>query len=246
MKRMAEAKEKYESIPIPKELSERVAAEIEKSQKNQNKKTIRTRRNFFMKKTAAAAAAAIILVTAGVNSSEAFAREISSVPVVGPIARILTFRSYETETAAIHISVDIPSIEFISAEMNGLENNVNEEIYNFCEQYAEEARIKAEEYRQAFLETGGTEKEWAEHDVKIKVWYEVKTFTDEYLSLAITGTDSWSNAGSEAKYYNFNIKEGKWFSLPDILDSNSIQTAERNVRSQIYQREEESGMDFLK
>lgn len=244
MKRIAEAKQKYENIPIPEALSERVAAEIGRSRKLQDKKAIKAGRNSFMKKTAAAVAAAAVLVTAGVNTSEAFARELGSVPVVGPIARVLTFRSYETETEAAHISVDIPGISLISADLSGLENGVNEEVYRFCEEYAEEAQARAEEYRQAFLETGGTEAEWEAHDIKIKVWYEIKTFTDDYLSFAVMGADNWSNASAETKYYTFSIKEGKWLSLTDILGNDSIQSAEESIRSQILQREAESGIDF--
>lgn len=244
MKRIAEARQKYESIPIPEALSERIAEEIGKSRKLQNKKAIIAWRDSLMKKTAAAVAAAAVLVTAGVNTSEVFARELNGVPVIGPIARILTFRSYETETEAAHISVDIPSITLISADLAGLESGVNEEVYRFCEEYAADAIARAEEYRQAFLETGGTEEEWTAHDVKIKVWYDIKAFTDDYLSIAVMGADNWSNAGAETKYYSFSIKEGKWLSLADILGNDSIQSAEESVRSQIRQREAESGMDF--
>lgn len=244
MKRIAEARQKYESIPIPEALSERVAEEIEKSRSALNQNAIKIGRNSFMKKTAAAVAAAAVLVTAGVNTSEVFARELSGVPVIGPIARVLTFRSYETETEAAHISVDIPSITLISADLADLESGVNEEVYRFCEEYAADAIARAEEYRQAFLETGGTEEEWAAHDVKIKVWYDIKAFTDDYLSIAVMGADSWSGAGAETKYYSFSIKEGKWLSLADILGNDSIQSTEENVRSQIRQREAESGMDF--
>lgn len=244
MKRIAEAKQKYENIPIPDALSERVAEEIEKSRKSLNQKAIHAGRHSFMKKTAAAVTAAAVLVTAGVNTSEVFARELGGVPVIGPIARVLTFRSYETETEAAHISVDIPSITLISADLAGLENGVNKEVYRFCEEYAADAMERAEEYRQAFLGTGGTEEEWAAHDVKIKVWYEIKAFTDDYLSIAVMGTDSWSGAGAETKYYSFGIKEGKWLSLTDLLDADSIPAAEESIRSQIAQREAESGMDF--
>lgn len=242
MKRMEEAKKLYENIPIPEELSKRVMAEIEKANSAQKRKTLHTRR-IFMKKTAITAAAAVVLLAAGLNTSEAFARELGSVPVIGSIARVLTFRSYETETKDISISVDIPSIELISTELSGLEKDVNKEIYAFCEQYADDARIKAEEYRQAFLDTGGTEEEWEQHNVTIKVWYDVKSFTDDYLSLAVMGADSWSNAGGEAKYYTLDIKAGRWVTLPEIL-GDAVQAAEENIRSQIKQREKETEMEF--
>lgn len=249
MKRMEKAKQKYEEIFIPDELSERVMLEVEKAGKEYNRKSTKIRRDLFMKKGAAAvmaaAAAAIILFTIGVNTNEAFAKEVSDIPVLGSMARILTFRSYETQTEDLKISVDIPSIELISEELNGLEKDVNEEIYEFCTQYADEAVKKAEEYRKAFLDTGGTEEEWAEHNITIKVWYEVKSQTEEYLSLVIMGADNWSSANSEARYYNFDMKAGKWITLKDILGDDSMQSAEQDIRNQIKQREEETGMDYF-
>lgn len=242
MKEMNNAKKSYETIPIPAELSKRVQLEIEKANANQKRKTIQ-RRHIFMKKTAIAATAAVVLLTTGLNSSQTFAQELGSIPVVGSIARVLTFRSYETEKADIKTSVDIPTIEMISTELDGLEKGVNKEIYAFCEQYAEEAQTRAEEYRQAFLETGGTEEEWAAHDIKIKVWYDVKAFTDDYLSIAVMGTDSWSSASADAKYHTFDVKAGKWVTLSDILDGD-LQSAEENIRSQIVQKENETGMNF--
>ncbi len=243
MKEMEDAKKSYENIPIPAELSKRVQSEIEKANAVQKRKAVQTRRNLIMKKTAITAAAAVVLLTTGLNTSQTFAQEMGSIPVVGSIARVLTFRSYETENANIKISVDIPTIEMISTELSGLEKGVNKEIYSFCEQYAEEAQARAEEYRQAFLETGGTEEEWTAHDIKIKVRYDVKAFTDDYLSIAVIGTDSSSNAYSETKYYNLDIKSGKWVTLPEILGEN-MQAAEENVRSQIAQREKETEMEF--
>lgn len=248
MKRMEKAKQKYEDIPIPNELSERIMLEVEKAEKKYNRKSIKKRRDLLMKKgvvAVMAAAAAIILFTIGVNTNEAFAKEISDIPVLGTIAKVLTFRSYETQTEDLKISVDIPSIELISEELNGLEKSVNEDIYAFCTQYVDEAMKKAEKYRKAFLDTGGTEEEWAEHNITIKVWYEVKSQTDEYLSLVIMGADNWSSANSEARYYNFDMKAGKWITLNDILGDDRMQSAEQNIRDQIKQREEETGMDYF-
>lgn len=252
MKRMEKAKQKYEDIPIPNELSERIMLEVEKAEKKYNRESTKKGRDLFMKKgitaVMATAAAAIILFTVGVNTNEAFAKEISDIPVLGTIAKVLTFRSYETQTEDLKISVDIPSIELISEELNGVEKDVNEEIYEFCTQYADEAMKRAEEYKKAFLDTGGTEEEWAAHNISIKVWYEVKSQTDEYLSLVIMGADNGHGGNSEnreARYYNFDMKAGKWITLKDILGDDYMPSTEQNIRAQIKQREEETGMDYF-
>ncbi len=140
--------------------------------------------------------------------------------------------------------MDIPGIELISREFQGMEKGVNEEIYSFCKKYADEALAGAQEYRQAFLDTGGTEEEWAQHDIEIKVWYEVKTLTDNYLSLAVMGSTSWNNAHSEAKYYTFDVNGGRWITLQDLFRGEELQAAEEELLSQVRQREQETGMEF--
>lgn len=244
MKRMEEAKKKYDSIPIPEELSERVMMEVKKAERRHGKNVIKIRRNSFIKKGAAAAAVAVILLAAGVNTSEAFAKGVSDIPVIGTLAKIVTFRSYETKTEDLEISVEIPSIEMISEELKGLEKDVNQDIYEFCQQYAREAKQRAEEYKQAFLETGGTREEWIEHNITIKVQYMIKAQTDQYLSLAVVGTENWSNAYSETRYYNFDLKEGKWITLKDILGDNYVEIAEQSIYQQAAEREKETGMEY--
>ncbi len=49
----------------------------------------------------------------------------------------------------------------------------------------------------------------------------------------------------EARYYNFDMKAGKWITLNDILGDDRMQSAEQNIRDQIKQREEETGMDYF-
>lgn len=241
MKSMEEAKRKYDEIPIPSELSKRVGKEIERANMKRKKILVFRRR---VQKGTAAAAAVVVLFTAALNTNTAFAETAGQLPVVGPVARVLTFRSYQTEEEDLKISVEIPTIEMISEDMNGLEQSVNKEILALCEQYAQAAKIRAEEYRQAFLDTGGTEEEWAAHNIEIKVWYEVKSQTDEYLSLAIIGTENWSSAYSETKYYNFDLKEGKLVTLQDILGDEYQQIANESIQNQMKENSEIYWDDF--
>ena len=45
-----------------------------------------------------------------------FAQEMASLPVIGKIAKVLTFRAYEESTEDFDISVEIPSVEMIAKE----------------------------------------------------------------------------------------------------------------------------------
>ena len=319
MRRMEDAKDVYEKVPIPEELSKRVTMEIERSRarraqeekmapekkpaaekiyvlgeherrresqmagENQTSKEKRmgreeqnsgagwmdsgngapengadserslpgsrkTRRRSGdaarVRGAVAAAAAVVVVFAAAVNVSPAFAESVSQVPVIGTVAQVLTFRSYDTETEDMKISVDIPSVEMIAEDMKGLETSVNEEIHSLCQQYADEAETRAMEYRQAFLDTGGTAEEWAAHELQIRVWYEVKAHTADYLSLAIMGTENWTTAYSETRYYNFDLKNGAWITLSDVLGADYKRIAEESVRRQMKERMEAEGAEY--
>ena len=240
MNTLREAKKQYEEIPIPEELSERVNQEIRRGNQRRGKKLLFAR---FWKGTAAAAAAAVVFTTA-LNTSTAFAESVSQIPVIGEVARVLTFRSYQKADEDMKISVEIPTIEMISEDLDGLEDSVNEEILNLCEQYAEEARERALEYRKAFLETGGTLEEWEAHHIEIRVWYEVKSQTERYLSLAVMGTENWVSAYSKTRYYNLDLEDGKLVTLADLLGGDYKQTVDEQIREQMKERSEDGTVYF--
>lgn len=238
---MEKAKKKYDETEIPDELAERIQMEI-KRQDSKRRKAVFW--NLGFRKGLAAAAAAVVLFTIGLNTSTVFAETVGNLPVIGAVARVLTFRSYETEDEDLKISVEIPSIEMISEDFSDLEKSVNEEILRLCEQYAQEARTRAEEYRKAFLDTGGTEEEWAAHNIEIRVWYEVKSQTENYLSLAIIGTENWNNANNQIRYYNFDLKKGTLATLADVLGENYKQIADDAIRSQMEERKADGAVYF--
>lgn len=238
---MEKAKKKYDETEIPDELAERIQMEI-KRQDSKRRKAVFW--NLGFRRGLAAAAAAVVLFTTGLNTSTVFAETVGNLPVIGAVARVLTFRSYETEDEDLKISVEIPSIEMISEDFSDLEKSVNEEILRLCEQYAQEARTRAEEYRKAFLDTGGTEEEWAAHNIEIRVWYEVKSQTENYLSLAIIGTENWNNANNQIRYYNFDLKKGTLATLADVLGENYKHIADDAIRSQMEERKADGAVYF--
>ena len=234
MTQISDAKKRYDEIPIPEELSDVVRSAIDYSAVR--KKKIRKRQNFRIGKRVLAAAAALAVVfTVGLNTSTAFAESVSELPVIGTIARVLTFRSYEKTTEDLSISVDIPSVEMIG-EDSGLADVLNEEIYARCEEYAQEAIQRAEEYKEAFMATGGTEEEWAAHNIEIKVWYEIKSQTEQYLSFAVMGAENWVSAYNETRYYNLELSTGKTVTLQDLLGDDYIRIADESIRNQMEER----------
>ncbi len=192
----------------------------------------------------AVAAAVCILFTAALNTSPVFAKEAAKLPVIGGLAQVLTFRSYEMEKDDIAVSVEIPTIEMIAEDTGISVDEINQEILDCCNQYADEALLRAEEYRTAFLETGGTEEEWAEHNIKITVGYEIKQQSDEYLSFIVRGTENWTSAYSVSRYYNLALSTGKMVTLEDMLGSDYIELANTGIREQMAERQDAGEVFF--
>ena len=188
-------------------------------------------------KKGAAAAAVCILFTAALNASPVFAKEAAQLPIIGRVARILTFRSYDTEKIDIAVSVEIPTIGMIAEDTGIKVDEINQEILAQCNQYADDAVLRAEEYRKAFLETGGTPEEWTEHHIKITVGYEIKRQSNDYLSFVVRGTESWTNAYNESKYYNLDLNTGKIVTLRDMLGSDYVELVNKSIREQIAERQ---------
>ena len=246
------AKQRYNEIPIPDELSGRIQLEVrlakERQAENEKREKVKLPKRpipFRRLQKSAAAAAAVLLIFAGaLNTNMAFAKSAEELPVIGVLARVLTFRSYEEKTDDLEISVEIPSIDMIAEDLKGAEQPVNEEILRLCEQYAAEAEKRAIQYRDAFFATGGTEEEWKAHNIQNRVWYEVKAQSDQYLSLAVMGAENWTNAYSETKYYNIDLQDGSLIRLSDILGENYKQKADQEIRRQIRERQQEGGIYF--
>lgn len=250
MRQIEDARKRYEEIPIPAELSGRVKAAIvrsEEKRKSQRQRipTVRIRRKHRIWGTCAGMAAALVLVfTTALNTNTAFAEMAAGLPVIGAAARILTFRSYERDEGDWKISVEIPSVEMIAKDTNGLDSALNQEIYDLCSQYADEAVERAREYKKSFMETGGTEEEWEAHDINIHVGYEIKAQTEAYLSFAVQGTENWSSAYSETKYYNIDLKDNKMVTLADVLGHDYARIADESILRQMENMEEKEGIAF--
>lgn len=243
MNRLKEAKKRYKEIIIPEELSVRVQEAINNSEKKNIVVKLQKRRS-VMKKSVGTAAAIAVTFTILLNTSTVFAQNVSGMPIIGAVARVLTFRAYEKQEEDLKLSVKIPSVEMISQDTNGLAESINQEIHRLCQQYADEAVQRAEEYKKAFMETGGTEEEWKAHNIEIRVWYEINSQSEHYLSFVIMGTESWNSAGHERKYYNIDLSTQKIVSLKDLLGEDYIEKANESIKNQMKAKSQEMGITF--
>lgn len=235
MRDFKDAKNIYDHIVVPEELDARLRAALKNApmpEKNTNNVIKFTRR------AAGVAAALFLCFTIGLNTNESFAMEMSELPVIGAVAKVLTIRSYETTEDITTTTVKIPEVQVdtTAKEVQNTITDVNAQIQLLVDEYTQQKYAEIAEYKQAFLETGGTEEEWAERSIDVNVDYEVMYQSDTTLSLQIDAWISWFNFEEERHFYNIDLVTGKELSLIDLFGEDAYEYAEECVLEQMNER----------
>lgn len=231
LEKMNRLKSEYEDKHMTEKQLESVKATIAAAKQEKR----RGRRKVIIQRCSVAAAviAAFVILP---NTSPVVANAMQNIPVLGKLARVVTFRSYAEKTDDLKISVNIPSVELIAEDTNGLADAINQEIYDRCEEYCNEAITRAEEYREAFLATGGTQEEWEAHHIEITVDYEIKSQTEDILSFTVNCYENWNFGSNETRYYNMDIQSEKIITLEDILGEDYVDAVNTSIQAQIQER----------
>ena len=58
------------------------------------------------------------------------------------------------------------------------------------------------------------------------------------------GTENWTTAYSETRYYNLDLKDGKLLTLKDVLGENYKQIADEEIRRQMKERSDSGSVYF--
>src|SRR5699024_9926893 len=104
------------------------------------------------KRATATLATTFALFVVLLNTNESFARAMGDVPIIGSLAEVFTVREYREENDTDLIEAKIPAIKNTGNE--DLEDRINYEISSKINEVLEEARARAEEYKEAVLSTG--------------------------------------------------------------------------------------------
>lgn len=222
-----------ESIEIPNELEKTITAAIKRGKRE-------TRLISFLRPLASVAAA-LLIFTGALNISEPFARAASSMPIIGSIARVLTFRLYEEKTPSYIIRVKTPQISGLSD--SSFEKRVNKEIDTRLRELEAQIKAQTEKDRQAFIATGGKPENFK--PVQITIDYELKKNSNNELSFIITKTASTFAAYNETLYYNIDLNVNSEITLESIFGKDYIATINAGITKQIEERKAKGDPAFL-
>lgn len=214
----------YHSIEIHKELDEMINNTIHEV----NRERVEEKKGKW-KTRIAAALAGLMIFTVPLNMSESFAVAAGEIPVIGTIAKLLTFREYSYEANDSTVEVRIPKVDGLTDEQ--YEEKVNSLINERVEAAVAEGKIIADEYKEAFIATGGTEEAYKNKGVEVKVDYKILSSDENRLSFLVYSYNSVAAVYASYNYYNIDVATNKALTLEDILGKDYVEKATKVVRS---------------
>lgn len=235
MNEFKRAKEEYDNVPIPEELSERVRAGIREGEER-----YRARRRQSVRRWVATAACFSLLL-AGLNLSPTLAKAAAEVPVLGGLFRVLTFVNYDKTEDGIHYDVSVPKVE---AE-GRLAERVNAAIQEKVDAHLARAQQDWDDYREAFFATGGTEEEWGGREMDVIAGYEIKSQSDTRVSFVVTLGEGWVSSMEERYYYNLDLSGDRDLTLRDYLGDTWVETCNAAIERQIAESVDEEGFTLF-
>ena len=191
------------------------------------------RRRTRWMKFAAGPLAACVAFFVLLNVSAPFAAAVEKVPVLGAVARLITFRQWDSENSSSTIHGEQPAVEGTGNQ--SFESTVNARITEKMTALDEEAKAYATEYRENWLAMGNDEAEF----VPLRYTFDYETFytSDTTLSFLIrrqeTITTDTEDTYTSLYYYNLDIATGRDLTLTDLLGADWKTLVAQQVDAQI-------------
>lgn len=225
--RLKELKKIYEDKSIPKKYNEVIDDALKNSSRKVN--------NYFMKRVAVIAISVITCFSAvfvGINVNESFASTLSKIPGMNNIVKIMMIKNIRENNSVIDLDLKQPSV--VITKEQELQNTINNIIQNKIDELTEEGKEIAKEYKEAFISTGGNEKDFKPVDIKIN--YEIKNNSEKYLSFKIDRELGVFNAYNNQFYYNYDLINKREVKLEDIYGKEYKDIINKDIKRQINMR----------
>ncbi|AEE91160.1 RsiV family protein [Tepidanaerobacter acetatoxydans] len=218
-------KKEYMDIPIPQELDFVVKKALKESRSNSTTMASKGR----LRKAAvvaASTAACVAVLTIGVNTSPAFAKTLSKIPVVSSIVKVLTFREYTVDEDTFNANIKVPEISGLKDEK--LQSSLNEKYLKENEKLYEQFIADMEDMKQ----NGGGH-------LGVDSGYVVKTDTDRILSIGRYVVNTVGSSSTTFKYDTIDKKNEVLITLPSLFkDDSYVDTISENIKEQMKMRHE--------
>ena len=156
----------------------------------------------------------------------------------GKVIAMCDSNGYIVDENGIDYKVSVPGVE---SEGN-LAEKVNAEIQERVDAHLAQAQADWDDYKDAFLATGGTEEEWADREMNVLIDYEIKSQTDTTVSFVVDFAEGWVAAMQQRYCYNLDLANDKDITLADVLGEDWVGICNDAVNAKIAA--DESGLFF--
>ena len=234
-KKLNELNKIYENIQIPKNLDDVIDKAIKRKKDNKVIKMKRFDKKIY-KRVGTMAASLVIVFGLTVNSSAVLAQEIYKIPVIGHLAKMVTFREYNIDNETSKGNVKIPTVSDV--ENKEIENQINETIQKKVDEILKEQAILDKEYKEAYLATGGKEEDYRK--VEMTVDYKLHYSSENIISFEISKYQTLAPAYNEVYFYNTDLETGKDITIKDVLGDDYAKIIKEKVEKQMIDRVKEN------
>lgn len=219
-KDLEELKQEYMNIQIPEELDFTVKSTIKQARKNMKRKNNIKK----LKIASVSVVASVILLASGVNTSPALAQNLSNLPIVGDIVKVLTFREYKVDDKNYNAEIKVPEIQGL--ENKELQNSLNEK-------YLSESK---ELYKEFMEEVKDLEKSGGGH-LGVDNGYIVKTDTDKILSIGRYVVNTVASSSTTFQYDTIDKEKQILITLPSLFkDDSYVDIISDNIKEKMKEQ----------
>ena len=212
-----ELRRQYEEIPVPEEARRRMEEGIQMAKQEKRQKN---RGLIWLRRAGETAAAAMAVITVLVNASPAAAQVMEQIPVIGTIAQVVTFRTYEDHSGKGEANVEIPKIE-----EEGQTLEANREIEDYADSLIREYEDK--------IRAGDDQENYA-----LDSTYEVVFENDRYVCIRIDTTVVMASGTQFVKVFTVDKETGETISLLQMLggDETMLAAVSSNIMDQMREQ----------
>lgn len=214
MKNLDDLKDNYNNINVPPELESMVMNTI-KEYKKENKKSK------YIKRAGLSIAASFGIFIASINVSPTLSYALETVPVLGKVVSVLTFREFNLDKDTYNASIKAPVIEGL--DDTELQNTLNEKYLNESKELYENFK----EEMDSLEESGGGH-------LGVSSGYEIKTDTGSILSIGRYYVNTVGSSSTTFKYDTIDKKRNLLLTLPGLFkDDSYIDLISENIKAQM-------------
>lgn len=212
-----ELRRQYEEIPVPEEARRRMEEGIQMAKQEKRQKN---RGLIWLRRAGETAAAAMAVITVLVNASPAAAQVMEQIPVIGTIAQVVTFRTYEDHSGKGEANVEIPKIE-----EEGQTLEANREIEDYADSLIREYEDK--------IRAGEDQENYA-----LDSTYEVVFENDRYVCIRIDTTVVMASGTQFVKVFTVDKETGETVILLQMLggDETMLAAVSSNIMDQMREQ----------